>query len=151
MSFFSVLFALLIEQLKPLPHGNPVHEGLTAWMRWTARNFDAGKPHHAGIVWAITVILPSLAIVGVHLLPAGIGLDEREQVLVPGFGCDEGDAPVVQDVRPVGPPHRDRKVVGPGLAVEELDAGVHHHRQPRQCELQPRTPVLGSVEPVAGA
>jgi adenosylcobinamide-phosphate synthase len=74
MSFFSVLFALLIEQLKPLPHGNPVHEGLTAWMRWTARNFDAGKPHHAGIVWAITVILPSLAIVGVHLLIAHFSL-----------------------------------------------------------------------------
>ena len=74
MSFFSVLFALLIEQLKPLPHGNPVHEGLTAWMRWTAQNFDAGKPHHAGIVWGITVLLPSLAIFGIHLLIAHFSL-----------------------------------------------------------------------------
>lgn len=67
MSFFAVLFALLIEQLKPLPHGNPVHEGLIAWTRWTARNFDAGKSHHASIVWLITVLLPSLAVAGVHL------------------------------------------------------------------------------------
>jgi adenosylcobinamide-phosphate synthase len=74
MSFFSVLFALLIEQLKPLPHGNPVHDGLTAWMRWTARNFDAGKPHHAGIVWAITVLVPALLIAGVHLLLARFSL-----------------------------------------------------------------------------
>ncbi|WP_418316484.1 CobD/CbiB family protein [Piscinibacter sakaiensis] len=70
MSFFSVLLALLLEQLKPLPHGNPVHEGLTAWMRWTARNFDAGKSHHAGIVWAITVLVPALLIFGIHLLIA---------------------------------------------------------------------------------
>ena len=74
MSFFSVLFALLIEQLKPLPQGNPVHDGLTAWMRWTARNFDAGKPHHAVIVWVITVIVPALLTFGVHLLIARFSL-----------------------------------------------------------------------------
>ena len=74
MSFFSVLFALLIEQLKPLPHGNPVHHGLTAWMRWTARNFDAGMSHHAAIVWAITVLVPALMIFAVHLLIARFSL-----------------------------------------------------------------------------
>jgi adenosylcobinamide-phosphate synthase len=48
MSFFAVLFALLIEQLKPLPRDNWVHDTLFAWVRWTGRNFDAGKPHHPG-------------------------------------------------------------------------------------------------------
>ena len=43
MSFFAVLFALLIEQVKPLPRGNVVHDALTGWMRWTGRNFDAGR------------------------------------------------------------------------------------------------------------
>ena len=43
MSFFAVLFALLIEQLKPLPRGNVVHDALTGWVRWTGRNFDAGQ------------------------------------------------------------------------------------------------------------
>jgi adenosylcobinamide-phosphate synthase len=67
MSFFSVLFALLIEQLKPLPHHNPVHDALTQWMRWTGRNFDAGRPHHAWVVWGVTVIAPSLLAFGVYL------------------------------------------------------------------------------------
>lgn len=76
MSFFAVLFALLIEQLKPLPRGNPVHDALTQWMRWTGRNFDAGRDHHAWIVWLITVVVPALASWGVfaaiiHFAPFG--------------------------------------------------------------------------------
>lgn len=74
MSFFAVLFALLIEQLKPLPQGNPVHEGLIAWTRWTARNFDAGRPGHAGVVWAITVLVPALLVFGLHLAIAHFSL-----------------------------------------------------------------------------
>ena len=59
MSFFAVLFALLIEQLKPLPRGNVVHDSLTGWMRWTGRNFDAGRERHAWVVWSITTLLPA--------------------------------------------------------------------------------------------
>ena len=66
MSFFAVLFALLIEQLKPLPQGNVVHDSLTSWMRWTGRNFDAGLDRHAWVVWCITAVLPALAAWGVH-------------------------------------------------------------------------------------
>jgi adenosylcobinamide-phosphate synthase len=66
MSFFAVLFALLIEQLKPLPRGNVVHDSLTGWMRWTGRNFDAGRDHHAWVVWAITAVFPALVAWGVH-------------------------------------------------------------------------------------
>ena len=42
MSFFAVLLALLLEQVKPLPRGNVVHDSLTGWIRATAgmlRNF----------------------------------------------------------------------------------------------------------------
>jgi adenosylcobinamide-phosphate synthase len=67
MSFFAVLFALLIEQLKPLPRGNPVHDALTAWMRWAGRNFDAGRDRHAWVVWVITVVVPALAACGIYL------------------------------------------------------------------------------------
>jgi adenosylcobinamide-phosphate synthase len=66
MSFFAVLFALLIEQLKPLPRGNVVHDALTGWMRWTGRNFDAGRDHHAGVVWGITCVFPAAVAWGVH-------------------------------------------------------------------------------------
>jgi adenosylcobinamide-phosphate synthase len=52
MSFFAVLFALLIEQLKPLPRDNWVHDTLVSWVRWTGRNFDAGRkaPCLGGVV-----------------------------------------------------------------------------------------------------
>ena len=66
MSFFAVLFALLIEQLKPLPRGNVVHDTLTGWMRWTGRNFDAGRDHHAWVVWGITAVVPALVAWGVY-------------------------------------------------------------------------------------
>lgn len=67
MSFFAVLFALLFEQLKPLPRGNVVHDALTGWMRWTGRNFDAGKPHHAWVVWCVTSLAPALLAWGIYL------------------------------------------------------------------------------------
>ena len=67
MSFLAVLLALIVEQLRPLPHGNPVHEAMIAWSRWTGRNFDAGREHHAWVVWAVSVIAPSLAVSVVYL------------------------------------------------------------------------------------
>ncbi len=68
MSFFAVLFALLIEQLKPLPRDNWVHQTLMAWVRWTGRNFDAGQPHHMWVVWCVSVLVPSLLVAAIHLL-----------------------------------------------------------------------------------
>jgi adenosylcobinamide-phosphate synthase len=61
MSFFAVLFALLLEQLKPLPRDNWVHETLQSWVRWTGRNFDAGQPHHTWVVWCVSVLVPAVA------------------------------------------------------------------------------------------
>jgi adenosylcobinamide-phosphate synthase len=68
MTFLAVLIALLVEQLKPLPRGNVVHEGLTSWMRWTGLNFDAGRDHHAWVVWVITTLVPSMLAWGIWLL-----------------------------------------------------------------------------------
>jgi len=68
MSFFAVLLALLIEQLKPLPRDNWVHETLMGWVRWTGRNFDAGQPHHTWVVWCVSVGVPSLLVAGLYLL-----------------------------------------------------------------------------------
>jgi adenosylcobinamide-phosphate synthase len=68
MSFFAVLFALLIEQLKPLPTRNPVHHGLSGWTRWVGQNFDAGAPVHARVVWGISVVGPAALVAGVYWL-----------------------------------------------------------------------------------
>lgn len=61
MSFFSILFALLIEQVRPLARHNPIHAMLRAWARWTSMNFDAGKPQHGWVTWSLAVLAPSIA------------------------------------------------------------------------------------------
>ena len=66
MSFFAVLFALLIEQARPLARGNWIHATFRSWARWTSRNLDAGKPQHGWIAWSVTALLPSLVTLLIH-------------------------------------------------------------------------------------
>jgi adenosylcobinamide-phosphate synthase len=66
MSFISVLFALLLEQARPLSRGNMVHASVRSWVRWSARNFDAGMPFHGGLAWGFAVLGPSLMALGVY-------------------------------------------------------------------------------------
>ena len=66
MSFFAVLFALLIEQARPLARGKWIHAGFRQWARWTCRHLDAGQPQHGWIAWAIAVGLPSLGALLIH-------------------------------------------------------------------------------------
>ena len=68
MSFFAVLLALLIEQVKPLPRVNRVGQALQAWVAWVARTLDAGHRRHARIVWAVSVLMPTLVAVLLYLL-----------------------------------------------------------------------------------
>jgi adenosylcobinamide-phosphate synthase len=74
MSFFAVLLALLLEQIKPLPRDNWVHDTLTSWVGWTGRNFDAGQPRHARIVWVITVLCPALSAWAIYVGIAHVSL-----------------------------------------------------------------------------
>ncbi len=76
MSFFAVLLALVIEQLRPLPRDNWVHHALVSWVRWTGRNFDAGREHHAWVVWGVSVGAP-----GGLLLLAYLGIAHWSLVL----------------------------------------------------------------------
>lgn len=68
MSFIAVLFALLLEQARPLGKGNLIHAALRAWVRWASRSFDAGKSIHGGLAWAVAVGVPSLAALGIYWL-----------------------------------------------------------------------------------
>nr|WP_295080516.1 CobD/CbiB family protein [uncultured Roseateles sp.] len=91
MNFFAVLLALLCEQLKPLRHGNGIHRAVIGWVRWTGRNFDAGREHHSTIVWAITVLGPALAVAIAYLavrhfsLLLALALDVAVLYLTLGF------------------------------------------------------------------
>ena len=67
MSVFAVLFALIIEQFKPLPRDNWVHHTLVSWVDWTGRNFDAGRERHAWVVWGVSVLAPGLLLTAAYL------------------------------------------------------------------------------------
>lgn len=74
MSFFAILAALLIEQVRPLAQDNPIHTLVRSWARWVSANFDAGSPRHGWVVWALAVGVPTLAALGVYwLLSATVG------------------------------------------------------------------------------
>ena len=68
MSFIAILFALLLEQARPLGQLNPVHNTNRGWVRWVVRNFDAGQPQHGWLTWAMVVAVPSLLACAVHWL-----------------------------------------------------------------------------------
>ncbi len=66
MSFFAIVFALLIEQVRPLARHNSIHASLRSWARFVSRNFDTGTVQHAWIAWMLAVLLPALAAFAIH-------------------------------------------------------------------------------------
>lgn len=68
MSFFAILFALLIEQARPMGRGNWVHAGMRSWVLWGSRNMDAGQVHLALLTWVVSVGGPVLLALSVHWL-----------------------------------------------------------------------------------
>lgn len=68
MSFFAVLLALLIEQVKPLPRSNRVGHVMRAWVSWVARTLDAGRRRHARMVWVVAVLVPTALAALLYLL-----------------------------------------------------------------------------------
>lgn len=67
VSFFAIVFALLLEQVRPLQQGSLVQRWAQAWARGCARSLDAGRSHHGWLVWAAVVLGPALAALAVHL------------------------------------------------------------------------------------
>ena len=68
MSFLAVLFALIIEQARPLARGNWIHASSRLWARWASRSLDAGQGHHGWIAWTVAVIVPALLTLVIHWL-----------------------------------------------------------------------------------
>lgn len=74
MSFFAILCALLAEQVRPLPRGSALREGVRMWADWIHRNVDAGKPQSAALAWALAATVPALLALVVHVsLEWGLG------------------------------------------------------------------------------
>jgi adenosylcobinamide-phosphate synthase len=92
MSFLAILFALLLEQARPLGEGNPVHQGVRGWVRWVLRNLDAGKPQHGWLAWWVAVVLPAALVFGVeHRHPVfHLGFSPVQPPLYGCSGCLAG-------------------------------------------------------------
>lgn len=66
MSFFAVFMALLLEQVRPVMHDNPVHAAMRGWARSVGRHLDTGETAHAWVAWVLAVGLPAVFVAVVH-------------------------------------------------------------------------------------
>ena len=127
MSFIAVLFALIIEQLKPLPRNNSIHQILVAWVHWTGRNFDAGRPHHAWVVWCVSVLGPTLLTAALYLLIAHFSLllalafDIALLYLTLGFRQFSHYFTDIRDALEQGDEARARELLGQWLHLETAE------------------------------
>jgi adenosylcobinamide-phosphate synthase len=68
MTLISLLFALLIEQLRPLKEDNWLERMMVRWSHWVKDQLDAGQNHHALLVWSACVMVPALFAFGMYWL-----------------------------------------------------------------------------------
>jgi len=66
MSFTALLFALLLEQVRPLASGHGLERVLIQWAGWLKNNLDTGDIRHGWTIWGLAVGLPSGVVVAVH-------------------------------------------------------------------------------------
>lgn len=66
MSFFSILFALLIEQARPLKDENFLHTQVRNALSWTVRQLDTGQALHARLTWVVVILVPAVLTALVH-------------------------------------------------------------------------------------
>jgi adenosylcobinamide-phosphate synthase len=124
MSFFAVLLALLIEQLKPLPRENWVHQNLGHWLHWCGRNFDAGARHHAAVVWAVSVGVPVVLAGGLYLaishwsLIGGLAFDVLLLYFTLGFRQFSHYYTDIRDALDRGDENEARRLLGQWLHLD---------------------------------
>ncbi|WP_153099724.1 CobD/CbiB family protein [Paraburkholderia hayleyella] len=66
MTFFSVLLALILEQMRALSPGNLVSALLQYHAQWAAQGFDAGKQKHGVLAWLVVVVPWTFAVALVY-------------------------------------------------------------------------------------
>jgi adenosylcobinamide-phosphate synthase len=66
MSFISLLFAFLLEQVRPLASGHGLERSFQAWAEWLKNNLDAGDIKHAWTAWLIALGVPCLLVAAIH-------------------------------------------------------------------------------------
>jgi adenosylcobinamide-phosphate synthase len=65
MTFLSILFALLLEQLRPLRADNPLYDAIRAYAARVEGWFNAGQAEHGRLGWIVmtaTLVLPTMLV-----------------------------------------------------------------------------------------
>jgi len=68
MSLFSLIAALLLEQLHPLSSRKQMFAWLNSYVHFFQHHFNAGEHKHGKIAWLIAVLLPLLLSAGIYWL-----------------------------------------------------------------------------------
>lgn len=127
MSFFAVMLALIIEQFKPLPRKNRVLEALESWIDGAARNFDAGKTHHAWVVWSMAVVVPALltallfALLSHYSVILALVLDVAVLYLTLGFRQFSHHFTDIRDALDRGDEHEARRLLAQWQDMDAVD------------------------------
>lgn len=138
MSFISVLFALLLEQVRPFQRGNLFHAGMRRWVRWCTHSLDAGEPHHGWLAWSAAVVVPAfLALLIYNILDVSVGwplaLAWNTLVLYAALGFRQLSFHFTQI--------RDALVSGDDALARHLLANWQEH----EVKDMPRSEVVGQV------
>lgn len=72
MTFLSILFALLFEQLKPLRADNPMYAAIKQLSARMEASFNAGQERHGRMAWIVTMLLLTVPVLLVYWLCARI-------------------------------------------------------------------------------
>ena len=68
MSLFSLIAALLLEQLHPLSSRKYLYTWLSGYVDFFQRNFNAGQHRHGRIAWILAMAVPLILVVSLHCL-----------------------------------------------------------------------------------
>ncbi|CAA9392414.1 MAG: Similar to cobalamin biosynthesis protein CbiB [uncultured Ramlibacter sp.] len=128
MTFFAILFALLLEQVRPLARQNPIHVGLRSWARWASRNFDAGRPQHGWITWSVATLGPALAALAIHWLlllvigwPAAVAWSVAVLYVTLGFRQFSHHFTAIRDALDAGDEDRARELLAQWQQVDAAE------------------------------
>lgn len=70
MSLLSLIFALLLEQIRPLSSGKYLNVWLSAYADFFQRNFNGGEEKHGQIAWMLAVSVPLIGSLSLYWLLA---------------------------------------------------------------------------------
>lgn len=67
MTMFSVMLALMLEQVQTKPAGRLTHDGIMQFINSIERHFNDGQYAHGVLAWGLAVALPCLLLISLYL------------------------------------------------------------------------------------